>query len=459
MGRSGSRRGEPEPQKYLMPDRKTQRYKGNQPGWLLRYRAPGRPSIQRTFYGSYRSAVVELDRIIQEENAKGEATSANPNVSLYDYLSEWVKRYRYVDGEERPATTWKQHDGNANRYILPLLKKKRWAKKALRTFTKSDCQTLVNEFRLLNGKKPSETMRKSFALTLTMTFGAAVEDGVISVSPMAGLTKSWRPKERIPEERYTPTPQEVEVVLEAFEHSSKPWMADIYRIVMWTGMRISEGLALTLDRVDLDNRRIEIRERLTVSGGRATRDGGLKSTFSRREIPLLDDAIAPIARQRRRAVDLGSDHLLVGSGRRASRIGSSGERQRTSKPEAVGYSSVASELRAAIKQTGAEKFTVHDLRSTFAVVLISAGVDTEMVSRWLGHSSPQITRRVYSPVLQPGNMNAVVDAVQQQLDQAGQEPRKTLTNSLAVLEAAARGEAHEHLMGKARALDAKLKKQ
>ena len=87
MGRSGSRRGEPEPQKYLMPDRKTQRYKGNQPGWLLRYRAPGRPSIQRTFYGSYRSAVVELDRIIQEENAKGEATSANPNVGLYDYLS------------------------------------------------------------------------------------------------------------------------------------------------------------------------------------------------------------------------------------------------------------------------------------------------------------------------------------------------------------------------------------
>ena len=63
------------PQQYLMPDRKTQRYKGNQPGWLLRFKAPGRPSIQRTYYGSYRSAIVELDRIIEEENAKGEATS------------------------------------------------------------------------------------------------------------------------------------------------------------------------------------------------------------------------------------------------------------------------------------------------------------------------------------------------------------------------------------------------
>lgn len=421
------------PQQYLMPDRKTQRYKGNQPGWLLRFKAPGRPSIQRTHYGSYRSAIVELDRIIEEENAKGEATSANPNVSLHDYLSGWVERYRYVDGEERPATTWKQHDGNARRYILPMLKSKRWSKKALRSFTKTDCQTLINDFRLLNGEKPSESMRKSFILTLTMTFTAAIDDGLISVSPMAGLSKSWRPKERIPEERYTPSPEEVEAVLEYFVDHSKPWLADIYRIQMWTGVRISEGLALTLDHVNIDNRRIEIRERLTVSGGRATNEGGLKSTFSRREIPILESALIPIARQMKRAKDLNSNHLFVGSGRRASR-GSVGERKTTAKPQAVGYGTVSAELRKAVRETGAEKFTIHDLRSTFAVILISAGVDTQLVSRWLGHSSPQITRRVYSPVLQPSNMNSTADAVQEQLNQAAEEPSKALSIFLKVRE-------------------------
>ena len=76
----------------------------------------------------------------------------------------------------------------------------------------------------------------------------------------------------------------------------------------------------------------------------------------------------------------------------------------------------------------------HDLRSTFAVVLISAGVDTQLVSRWLGHSSPQITRRVYSPVLQPSNMNSTADAVQEQLNQAAEEPSKALSIFLKVRE-------------------------
>jgi integrase len=43
-------------------------------------------------------------------------------------------------------------------------------------------------------------------------------------------------------------------------------------------------------------------------------------------------------------------------------------------------------------------FTVspHSLRHYFGASLISRGVSVVAVSRWLGHSSPEITYRVYS---------------------------------------------------------------
>jgi integrase len=38
----------------------------------------------------------------------------------------------------------------------------------------------------------------------------------------------------------------------------------------------------------------------------------------------------------------------------------------------------------------------HSLRHYFGSSLISQGVSVVAVARWLGHSSPEITRRVYS---------------------------------------------------------------
>lgn len=42
------------------------------------------------------------------------------------------------------------------------------------------------------------------------------------------------------------------------------------------------------------------------------------------------------------------------------------------------------------------KLRTHDLRHTFASMLISAGADVVTVSRQLGHASPDITLRIYA---------------------------------------------------------------
>lgn len=56
---------------------------------------------------------------------------------------------------------------------------------------------------------------------------------------------------------------------------------------------------------------------------------------------------------------------------------------------------------------------LHNLRHFFAAVLISAGYDIEAVSKALGHSSVQITSKIYSALFNAAkaNMAAAAEAL------------------------------------------------
>jgi hypothetical protein len=53
----------------------------------------------------------------------------------------------------------------------------------------------------------------------------------------------------------------------------------------------------------------------------------------------------------------------------------------------------------ALKRAGLRKIRFHDLRHTFASLLLANGEDIVRVSRLLGHASPTITLNVYSHML------------------------------------------------------------
>lgn len=56
-------------------------------------------------------------------------------------------------------------------------------------------------------------------------------------------------------------------------------------------------------------------------------------------------------------------------------------------------------LNPALKRAGIQPLRWHDLRHTFASLLIAGGSNITFVSRQLGHSSSQITLSVYANLL------------------------------------------------------------
>ena len=59
------------------------------------------------------------------------------------------------------------------------------------------------------------------------------------------------------------------------------------------------------------------------------------------------------------------------------------------------------------RAAGIRKVGVHALRHTYATRLFEKGVDIKVISELLGHSSTEITYKVYSHVIESMNETAV----------------------------------------------------
>lgn len=163
-----------------------------------------------------------------------------------------------------------------------------------------------------------------------------------------------------------------------------------------TGMRLSELLGAEWRDIDFDAGAIRVRRQ-------ADRKGQLvepKTPQANRDI-VLSSGLAKTLREHKMASRYkGEEDLVFASetgrpmnGRNVSRRG----------------------LDKALANAELGKLRFHDLRHTFASLLISEGLNVVFVSRQMGHASPDITLRVYAHVWDSvehsGKASAALDAV------------------------------------------------
>ena len=152
-------------------------------------------------------------------------------------------------------------------------------------------------------------------------------------------------------------------------------------LMLETGMRVGETLALTWDDVDWDRRAISIDKTLVRLSG-TTNDifvqGSPKSKSSRRTIPLSDRAIDILDRMSENT--RGSKWIFYDNRNRA-------------KP--CTYDQLRFQLQTACKLAGIPYKGNHAFRHTFATNCYNRGCNVKVLSKLLGHADVSITYNIY----------------------------------------------------------------
>lgn len=164
----------------------------------------------------------------------------------------------------------------------------------------------------------------------------------------------------------------------------------LVRFAAYTRLRAAEVTGLRVRDVDLRAGHVEVRQTLQHVAGE-WRIGTPKSKRSTRTVPLLDKRLVSHLREFLFAHPRRSDpDALLWPGRVPGshlvdfgRVLDIGSLRRN-------Y------LRPALRAEGLPEMRFHDLRHTFASLMLAAGFPPYEVSRWLGHANLATTDSIYA---------------------------------------------------------------
>lgn len=175
----------------------------------------------------------------------------------------------------------------------------------------------------------------------------------------------------------------------------------LFLLLITTGLRLGEALALTWADVDTAAALVTVRGTLVLDHGHR-RVNPPKSADSQRTIAIPRETADALEEQRRLQA---AWRQYAGRRWRETGFVFTGNTG-SSMPHAT----PAKALRVWCMELGLPRMTPHDLRHLHASLLISAGVPVTAVSARLGHASPDTTLRVYAHVLS-GQDAAAAEAI------------------------------------------------
>lgn len=157
------------------------------------------------------------------------------------------------------------------------------------------------------------------------------------------------------------------------------------------GLRRGEACGLRWANIDLEQRQCRIVENLVTLEGKP-HVSTPKSVNGRRTVPLSQEAVALLrawqAAQAEERVMVGKDWQ------------DTGYVFTTHKGTHLHPDNLNRTLNRLCEQAGLRRIRVHDLRHTYASLMLSRQVPLEVVSKQLGHSTPAFTLGTYRHVSQ-----------------------------------------------------------
>ena len=307
-----------------------------------------------------------------ERKCKG-LTSLNENMRFSD-MAEWYIE-NYAQNELKEITAY-NYERQIKRNLLPEL-----GNIKLKDFSPAKITAFFKERTLAPA-----TCRKVYVIMQSI-FTRAVEQGFLKETPCTKaviLPKDKSPKEKKP---FLDECQAKELLKMTEEYSQ---FNTIIKVLLYTGMRSGECLALRWKDLDFENKTIHIENTLTDVGGKHWLQPP-KTARSNRYIGMSDTLIE-LFTEHRKHYEEKVEYL--------GELFQHPEMIFTSESgNFVDRSFLNLQFRRFVKGTSFEFATLHTLRHCNATLLINSGIDLKIVSELLGHSDVSTTANVYADVL------------------------------------------------------------
>lgn len=220
---------------------------------------------------------------------------------------------------------------------------------------------------------------------------SAVMDGLIDSDPSVGVSglKRTEPKATATIHRAL-TLEEQNTFMRTAKAFS--YFYPLYALMLQTGMRCGEALALSWRDIDTDKRLIHVTKTVTRNlDGKFVIGSAPKTESSNRDIPLTPPMEATLAEQRRimaeaHGIDAVRDDRRIFLGKLKPGI-------------VIPPAEIYANVRLMTKKAGMRRISTHTLRDTFATRAIEQGMPPNTLKEILGHSSIAMTMDLYAQVM------------------------------------------------------------
>ncbi len=281
--------------------------------------------------------------------------------NFHEYFAEWIKIYKH--GSVRPVT-YQKYIVTLKRLIdiAPTLK--------LHELNKRSYQILLNEYAETHEKQTT----MDFHHHLKSAILDAVDEGLLTSDPTRKVIIKGKP----------PTNKklkflnqfELQTLLKTLITPDKPNWDWFILLSAKTGLRFSEGLALTPGDFDFVNQRIKISKTWNYKSV----DGGYSETKNQSSNRIIQIDLKLNQQFYELTRNLPQDKPIFIKGR-------------------VFNSTVNNRLAVLCKKANVPIISVHCLRHTHASLLIYAGVSIASIAKRLGHSSVTTTQETYLHII------------------------------------------------------------
>jgi integrase len=298
----------------------------------------------------------------------------NPDVTVGEYAKYWIDN---VQADLEPKTHC-SYDHLLSAHVLPFkIEGRQIGDLKIRDLKRRHVKALVNAKKAAGYAKDSVRLMRS---VLSSLLTDAQDDEIIDQNPALMLFRKMKKKEKHSENDITPMEEsELAAFIEAAKNEKG--FGVFLTTLGKTGIRPSEGIALTPGDVRFDKRTLHIEKVYASSRIRPYTKTGIKRDvdLSPEMVELLHTHISRLREEYFMNGEPMPDMLFPNAcGHYLDNDNAGRAFHRISKKAKLGY------------------FRMYDLRHTFASLLLASGAPITYVSAQLGHAKPTTTLRYYA---------------------------------------------------------------